>query len=55
MKLKKIISMLSMTALSAALLIGCSEKQEDNQLKEPTKQIDVKVVAPDGLPSIAIS
>ena len=55
MNFKKIVSILSMTALSATLLIGCSEKTETNQPKEPVKQIDVKVVAPDGLPSIAIS
>lgn len=55
MSLKKVVSILSITALSSMLFIGCSVKQDDNQQRELVDKINVNIVAPDGLPSIAIS
>ncbi|MEF9990683.1 MAG: MqnA/MqnD/SBP family protein [Romboutsia sp.] len=56
--MKKYISMILSIMLSVILLVGCSQKTEEipevpkDNLVEP---VNVKVIAPDGLPSISIA
>lgn len=56
MKMKKYITLLLSIAIGSTLLVGCNQTVKDGP--EPEKEVvarDIKVVSPDGLPSIAIA
>lgn len=57
MKIKKLVTSLCAVVLGLALLVGCSQTEQEgpNPSNEETVAKDITVVSPDGLPSIAIA